>query len=117
MRSVGTAATALAVSCVAGATTLTVSGRPAARATAGDSGPNSVPGGTIGPKRRSGRSSRPISSRFQSRVVGSTSCVVVALVNSTASDPHRQRWNQSGISTIRRAADSSSGWSRRVARN
>ena len=105
---VGTAATAEAVSWVAGATTATAP-RPVPARTSGRSVPRTVPGGTTSPSMCVGSPNRFSSSVAQVRVAGLKNCVVVAFVNSTAVEPHRHQWKKPGISNSRSAWASSSG--------
>ena len=85
----GTAATAAAVSWVAGAMTGTPA-TPVCEATEGRSGPSTVPGWTSVPRMRSGRPKRRTRSIAQPRADGSMSWLVLASVYSFALMPVSQ---------------------------
>ena len=108
----GTAATALAVSCVPGAITVTGRDSPTSRRPTRRSGPSSVPGSI-----RSGRidrgSPRPRqSSSDQVPVRGSSSWVVEASVRSPARRPVRSQPKRSGIISSVSATSSSGEFAR-----
>ena len=108
MLAVGTPATAEAVSCAGGATTLTLR-RPVRSATPGRSAPSLVPGGTTFGNMRAGRPnffSRPVA---QLRVSGLRHCEVEAMVNSATREPHSAQWMKSGMNSRQSAASSRSG--------
>src|SRR5436305_13929900 len=90
----GTAATAAAVSCDAGATTGTER-NPVSAATDERSGPSTVPGCTSVPSTCCGSPNAFTSPYAQVFAVGSTSWLVLASVHSLNFNPVRKKWNRS----------------------
>ena len=86
----GIAATALAVSCEATATTGKLRLKPVSRRTSARTGPNCVPGTTTSGRMRIGISSLSNAARAQP-LVGEYIWVVVASVCSTTRAPHRKK--------------------------
>jgi len=93
----GTAATALAVSCVAGAITVTGRTSPVSSATDERNAPKTLPGAISSGKIARGSSSAWHSSSDQVPPCGSSNCVVEALVRSPARRPVKSQPNRSGI--------------------
>ena len=111
----GVATTADAVSCEATLTTGVDADSPHASATCGSSPPRTVPPGTIGGKIRKGSPRSSMSSRDQSPVRASRSCVVLAFVTSATRSPVSQYPSRSGMSSIVSASSSrssASSWKR-----
>ncbi len=99
----GTAATAEAVSCDPTAVTRTGPASPVSSSTRGVNIPAGSPGRRSGAKRARSIPSRSATSYDQSRVRGSISWVVEALVSSVPCSPVSQYVSRSGISSSRRA--------------